>query len=255
MLRIVVAATVVLAIAGPALADDDMDACRDRQTEAKARLDACEKVIAAGQVTGKDVALANAVRGQAFTNKRNYDKAIAAFDAAHAADPDNPGYVNARGWAYAGKGDDDHALADYALALQMRPNFAVTFNDRGMLQLRKGAFQSALDDFNAAVNSNANLYLARINRGHVLTMTGDFDGALADLTQAEQIDSTKPQTATIRCETYLAMGKFDDAITNCNIVIEKAPKYQFALVMRANAYYGQGRLRGGAQGLQYRARL
>jgi hypothetical protein len=38
------------------------------------------------------------------------------------------------------------------------------------------------------------------------------------------------------------MGKFDDAITNCNIVIEKAPKYQFALVMRANAYYGKGQL-------------
>jgi hypothetical protein len=51
----------------------------------KARLEACEKVIGGGQasgkdlMSGKDLALAYAVRGQAFRVKRNYDKAITAF--------------------------------------------------------------------------------------------------------------------------------------------------------------------------------
>ena len=126
MLRLLYASIIVLfsiavsAFAGPALADD-MDACRDRQTEAKARLDACEQVIVAGQVSGKDLAIAYGVRGQGFQLKRNYDKAIAAFEAAHAADPDNPNYFNGRGLAYEGKGDDAHAMADYNLVLQMRP--------------------------------------------------------------------------------------------------------------------------------------
>ena len=246
MSRILFASVAMLALAGPALAGpllaDDMEACRDRQTEAKARLDACERVVAAGQVTGKDLALANAVVGQALTNKRNYDKAIAAYSAALAADPDNPAYFNARGWAYEGKGDDDHALADYALALQLRPNFAIVFNNRGTLHFRKGAFQSALDDFNAALSYAPNMYFARANRARTLTMTKEFDAALADLAQAEQIDPTKPQTANFRCETYLAMGKFDQAIIDCNSVIEKAPKYQFALVNRASAYFGKGQL-------------
>jgi hypothetical protein len=51
MLRALFGSVLLVAIANPALADD-IDACRDRQTEAKARLDACEKVIAAGQASG-----------------------------------------------------------------------------------------------------------------------------------------------------------------------------------------------------------
>lgn len=35
------------------------------------------------------------------------------------------------------------------------------------------------------------------------------------------------------------MGKFDDAITECNGVIEKQPKNQFALNNRADAYAGK----------------
>jgi Flp pilus assembly protein TadD len=152
MLRVFLVLAAIMASAGPVLADD-MEACRDKQTEAKARLEACEKVIAAGQasgkdapgkdVSGKDLALAYAVRGQAFRVKRNYDKAIAAFSAAHDADPDDPVYVNARGFAYEQKGDDDHAMADYNLVLKMRWNFAGAFYNRGTLYMRKGALQSA----------------------------------------------------------------------------------------------------------------
>src|ERR1700730_10501677 len=121
MLRAVFVSAVLVGVGGPALADG-MDACRDRQTKAKARLGACESVIAAGQVSGKDLAIAYDARGNAFRLKRNYDKALAAFEAAHAADPDNPNYINGRGLAYEGKGDDAHAMADYNLVLQMRPN-------------------------------------------------------------------------------------------------------------------------------------
>ena len=168
MLRVLFGLLVAVAIAGPALADD-METCRDKQTEAKARLDACEKVIAAGQA-GKDLALAYAVRGQAFRVKRNYDKAIATFSAAHDADPDDPAYLNARGFTYEQKGDDDHAMADYNLVLQMRWNFAPALYNRGTLYMRKGALQSALDDFNAALKIKPEFYRALTDRGRVRTI-------------------------------------------------------------------------------------
>jgi tetratricopeptide (TPR) repeat protein len=241
MLRALFMLAVTLAIAGPARADD-MDTCRDRQTEAKARLDACDKVIAAGQLTGKDLGIANAVKGQAFLTKNNHDKAIAAFDAAHAADPDNLAYINARGMAYEAKGDDDHAMADYNLILQMRSNAPIALNNRGTLYLRKGALQSALDDFNAAIRSNPNLYLGHTNRGRVLTINKDYNGALADFAEAERIDPAAPQAHTYRCMTYTAMGQFDQAIADCNAVIEKAPKNLFVLTSRADAYLAKGDL-------------
>ena len=177
----------LLAIAGPALADD-MDALprpADRGQGAPRRLRKGDRGRAGA---GKDLGIANAVRGQAFRLKGNNDKAIAAFDAAHAADPDALEYVTWRGLAYERKGDDEHAMADYNLVLQTRPNAALALNFRGTLYLRQGALQSALDDFNAAVNVAPNLYIARVNRGRVLTINKDYDGALADFAEAERID-------------------------------------------------------------------
>ena len=241
MLRAFFVFVVVLAIAGPALADD-MDTCRDKQTEAIARLDACEKVLAAGQAPGKDLALAYAVRGQAFRVKRNYDKAIAAFSAAHDADPDDPVFINARGFTYEQKGDDDHAMADYNLALQMHWNFAGALYNRGTLYMRKGALQSALDDFNAALKIKPDFYRALAERGRVLTINKDFDGALADFAEAERIDPAAGQARLDRCLAYTVMGKFDQAIADCNSVVEKAPKFQFAVVSLADAYQAKGDL-------------
>jgi tetratricopeptide (TPR) repeat protein len=241
MLRAFFVFVAVLAIAGPALADD-MDICRDKQTEAKARLDACEKVLAAGQAPGKDLALAYAVRGQAFRVKRNYDKAITAFSAAHDADPDDPVFINARGFTYEQKGDDDHAMADYNLALRMHGNFAGALYNRGTLYMRKGALQSALDDFNAALKIKPDFYRALAERGRVLTINKDFDGALADFAEAERIDPAAGQARLDRCLAYTVMGKFDQAIADCNSVVEKAPKFQFAVVSLADAYQAKGDL-------------
>ena len=241
MLRPLFASIVTLVLASPALADD-IDACRDRQTEAKARLEACEKVIAAGQVSGKDLAIALAVRGNALMAKHNNDKAIAAFSAAHDADPDNPGILDARGLAYERKGQDDLALADYNLALQQRPNFAAVYNNRGTIYLRKGALQSAFDDFNASIKYAPNAFIAYTNRARVLTINKDFDSALADFAAAEKIDPTARQIGSNRCRTYTAMGKFDEAIADCTGVIEKLPKWQFPLVNRADAYLAKGSL-------------
>ena len=238
---ILMASAVAPAIADPTLGDD-LATCRDRQADAKLRLSACENLLAAGQLTGKDLGIALLVRGNALAAKRDYDKAITAFNAAHEADPDNVGIIDVRGIAYERKGQDDLAMADYNFALQKRPNFGAAYNNRGTIYLRKGAFQSALDDFNAAIKYAPNMYVARTNRARVLTFNKDFDGALADLAEAERIDPAAPQAAAHRCMTHTAMGKFDPAIADCNSAIEKAPKSQFALCSRAEAYLAKGDL-------------
>ena len=232
--------SVAPAIAGPTLSDD-LETCRNKQAEDKAgRVQACERVIAGGQATGKDLGLANAVRGQEFLHKRNYDKAIAAFSAAHDADPEEMNFIHARGFAYELKGDDDHAMADYNLVLQNRPKAFNTMYFRGTLYLRKGALESALDDFNATLNIKPDHLRALADRGRVLTINKDFNGALADFAAAEKINPAFPQARLNRCLAYTAMGKFDEALADCNSVIEKAPKFQFALVSRADAEQAKG---------------
>jgi tetratricopeptide (TPR) repeat protein len=229
------------AVAGPLLGDD-VATCRERQTDFKARLDACERIIATGQVKGKDLAVALAVRGEGLSQKRDYDKALAAFSSAVEADPENIRIVNGRGWTYERKGEDDLAMADYNLALQKQPNFALAYNNRGTLFLRKGALQSALDDFNAALKYAPSMYFAHANRGRVLALNKEFDAALADFAEAIRIDANAPLAFTLRCVAYIDMGRFDDAIADCNSVINKVPNAQYAMGRRAEAYMGKGNL-------------
>jgi tetratricopeptide (TPR) repeat protein len=241
MLRVLVVSAVLLTTTGPALADD-LETCRDPQADSKLRLTACEALITSGKLTGKELAIALSVRGNALAAKSDLDGAIVAFSAARDADPDNVSYLNSRGIVYERKGDDDHAMADYNLALQMRPRYGSAYNNRGTLHLRKGAFQSALDDFNAALNYAPKMYVAYTNRARVLTFNKDFAAALADFAEAQRIDPASLQTAGHRCVTYTAMGKFDEAIADCSSVIEKQPKNQFVLTSRANAYLAKGDL-------------
>jgi tetratricopeptide (TPR) repeat protein len=241
MLRALFMSAVLLAVAGPALADD-MDICRDRQSEPKARLEACEKIIAAGQTTGRDLAIAYTVRGLSFDARRVYDKAVVAFTAALDADPGNAAIIDSRGWAYERRGQDDLAMADYNLALQKRPNYGNAYNNRGTLYLRKQALQSAQDDFSSAIQYAPNMLFGYTNRARVLTLKKDYDAALADYVAAAQIDPNARQIFSNRCYTYTAMGKYDLAIADCNSAIEKQPNWQFPLVNRADAYMAKGSL-------------
>jgi tetratricopeptide (TPR) repeat protein len=244
-MRIALSFVLVLLLMVQAAADpsptDDLATCRNRQAEAGARLAACEALLAGGTLTGKDLANALDVRGSAEFGKRHYDKAIAAFTDAIAADPENAGIINRRGLAYQHKGQDDLALADYNLALQKRPAFGAPYNNRGTMQLRHGALQSALDDFNAAIRFGSTPQVAHANRGYVRTLMKDYEGALADFAEAEKADAEFP-LGYHRCETLTAMGKFDDAIASCNAVLARQPKHQVALCARAEANLGKGDL-------------
>lgn len=239
--RVLFILMVMLAFARPALADD-MDVCRDRQAEAKARQDACEKMIAEGQTSRKDLAIALGVRGNALMAKHENDKAIEAFNAAHDADPENIVVLDLRGIAHERKGEDDLAMADYNSALQNHWNYASAYNNRGTLYLRKGLLQKAGDDFNMAIRFAPKLLIAYVNRARVLTLNREFDAALADFTAAEKIDPNATQIPSNRCVTYTAMGRFDEALADCASMIEKFPKSQFVLNNRGNAYLAKGDL-------------
>jgi tetratricopeptide (TPR) repeat protein len=237
---------ILLSIAVPAFAGaelgDDVAICRDKGGDPKVRQDACERLIINNEATGKDLALAYAIRGNTLFEHRNIDKSIEAYNKALELEPDNVLYLNARGWAYERRGKDDEAIADYNLALQKRPNYAVVYRNRGTLYLRKGALQSALDDFNAALRLKGDLYYALTDRGRIEIINKDYDAALADFAEAEKIDANKPQAGVFRCNAYNQMGKFDDALKDCSAVLGRVPNYHYALCSRAEAYIGKGNL-------------
>ena len=234
-----------LFLAGPALAAGDIDTCRDNAAEPVARLAACESVIADDKSASKSRAFAFWFRGDALNKKRDYDGAIAAYSAAHDADPDNVGYINSRGIAYMNKGDDDHALADYDLCSQLRPSFSSPYNNRGLIYLRKGEFDRALEDFNSAVKypaNNASRFIFLSNRGSVQTYRKQYDAALADFAEARKLNPDGWQVLGNRCVAYAEMGRFDEGLADCNELLAKTPTSISALTSRANLYRAKGDL-------------
>ncbi|MDA9490705.1 caspase family protein [Bradyrhizobium sp. CCBAU 11361] len=245
MLRVVSLTLVILAAcASIAVADpqsgDDLAICRDRQAEAQARAVACDNLLNADRLTGKDKAVALSVRGNTLINKRDHVHAIETLSMAVDLDPDNVIALNLRGLAYERSGQDDLAMADYNLALQKRPAYGVPYNNRGIIQARRGALQSALDDFNMSIKYTPKFLLGWTNRARVRTLMKDFDGAIDDFAEAEKIDPTAPQIAGNRCITWGMMGKFDRALADCNGLIEKQPKNVFAINNRADVNMMKG---------------
>ncbi|MGX4802410.1 caspase family protein [Bradyrhizobium guangdongense] len=245
MLRVVALISVIflsgvaMAAAGPQ-AGDDLATCRDRQAEAQARTTACENLLHANRVTGKDKSLALVIHAQALINKRDDDGAIASLTSAIELDPDNVGAINVRGIAHEHKGEDDLAMADYNLAIQKRSNFGYAYNNRGTIQLRRAALQSALDDFNLSIKYTPKFLLGWTNRARVRTLMKDYDGAISDFAEAEKIDPAAQQIAANRCITYGLMGKFDQAFADCNGLIEKQPKNVYAINNRADVSMMKG---------------
>ncbi|WP_445218024.1 caspase family protein [Bradyrhizobium sp. Pa8] len=247
MLRVIPLALAILisnaAIAGAEpQAGDDLAACRDRQAEAQARATACDNLLKADKLGGKDKSLALVVRGNALINKRDYDRAIEALSSAIDLDPDNVGAINLRGLSHERKGEDDLAMADYNLAIQKRANFGYAYNNRGTIHLRRGALQSALDDFNLSIKYTPTFLLGWTNRARMRTLNKEFDGAIADFAAAEKIDPAAPQIAGNRCITYGMMGKYDQAFADCDGLIQKQPRNTFAINNRAEVNVMKGDL-------------
>ncbi|MBB4262215.1 MULTISPECIES: caspase family protein [unclassified Bradyrhizobium] len=246
MLRVVSLSLVILT-AGlfSAAADpqaDDLPLCRDRQAEAQARASACDNLLKADKLTGKDKAIALSVRGNTLISKRDYDRAIETLSIAIDLDPDYVIALNLRGLAYERKGQDDLAMADYNLALQKRPTYGVPYNNRGVIHARRGALQSALDDFSLSIKYTPKFLLGWTNRARARTLMKDFDGAIADFAEAEKIDPAAPQIASNRCITYGLMGKYAQALADCNGLIERQPKNVFAINNRADVSMMKGDL-------------
>ncbi|MET4212790.1 caspase family protein [Bradyrhizobium sp. LA2.1] len=223
-------------------AGEDLATCRDRQAEAQARATACDNLLKADKLGGKDKSLALVVRGNALINKRDYDRAIEALSSAIDLDPDNVGAINLRGLSHERKGEDDLAMADYNLAILKRANFGYAYNNRGTIHLRRGALQSALDDFNLSIKYTPTFLLGWTNRARMRTLNKDFDGAIADFAAAEKIDPAAPQIAGNRCITYGMMGKYDQAFADCDGLIQKQPKNTFAINNRAEVNVMKGDL-------------
>lgn len=152
----------------------------------------------------------------------NMDEAIAELTSGIQADATSNLYA-LRGEAYMQMGDYQKALDDFNSAIEKDSMNAVAFYDRSLLNTRLENYEAALSDINNALAAQSmkpseiltlrNLYA---KRGQLNLWLKNWQGAIGDYTNslARAEGSVSASVYAERAEAYTAMGEYESAIND-----------------------------------------
>ncbi|MBO0754593.1 MAG: tetratricopeptide repeat protein [Bradyrhizobiaceae bacterium] len=135
-----------------------------------------------------DDAQAHHIRGNAWDEIGDFESALADYDAAIRIDPDNPSVFHDRAIMWQRKGELDRALTDLDRAIRFSFSNARTYCYRGLIWYEKGRHDRAIADFNNAIKLDPNTAAACIRRGLVLHPNSEFKLTFATVNQAIRVD-------------------------------------------------------------------
>jgi tetratricopeptide (TPR) repeat protein len=183
----------------------------------------CTALILSEREPVKDRAIAHNNRGIAYYGEKDYDRAIADYDAAVSLDPGYAtGYYN-RGNAWQVKGDNDRAILDYDRALALQASFSAVYYNRGNAYRAKGEIDRAIDDYDVGLELFPNSARTYGNRGIAYYIKKDYDRAIADYDAAIRFDPDYANTYSNRALAYAAKGAFDRAIADSEQALRLRP--------------------------------
>ena len=131
-----------------------------------------------------ELAVAYCNRGTAYTEKGQYDLAVADYTTAIALDPEQASLCTWRGVAYYRKCDYERAIADFTRAISLDPELAEAYNGRGnafqQYQQIENRYEVAIADYSRAISLNPAFADAYANRASMYKLLGRYDEAIKD---------------------------------------------------------------------------
>jgi tetratricopeptide (TPR) repeat protein/transglutaminase-like putative cysteine protease len=161
--------------------------------------------------------------GVMLHKRRQYDAAVADYDAALALDSRNEWALAYRGEAYVVKGDDDRARADETAALAIDPHNTAALNCIAWLDIYSGDAAGAISAFSKSIASNPKDVYARRSRALTYLWLGKRDEALADLNQAVRLEPLSLNLYWMRALILKQQGRNDEAWKQARLAIAVAP--------------------------------
>jgi tetratricopeptide (TPR) repeat protein len=155
----------------------------------------------------------------------------------------NPKYANAynnRGNAYTYKGDYDRAISDFNQAILLNPKNAVAYDNRGFAYYKKGDYDKAISDFNQAILLNPKYDNAYKDRGSAYYKKGDLNRSISDCDQAILLNPKNDEAYNCRGIAYYKKGDYDQAISDYNQAISLNLENAVLYYNRACLYYSIG---------------
>jgi tetratricopeptide (TPR) repeat protein len=210
-----------------------------------ARIKGCTALINGQRKEPKLVlAIAYNNRGNAYSQKGNYDRAIKDYDLAIQINPTYAKPYNNRGVAYQNKGDYNKAIRDFDVAIKLSPDYAYALANRAETFQIMHDYERALRDYDNAIRADPNLKEIWNGRCWARAIIGQLHAALTDCNRALSI---RPNAATYdsRGLTYLKLGQYDLAIEDYSSALRLDPRLADALYGRGIAKLKKGDTTGG----------
>lgn len=168
------------------------------------------------------------MRGAAWLEKKDPDKAISDFDACIRLNPANGTAYNNRGLAWKDKKDYDKAIADYSEAIRINPKSAVALVNRGLAWRLKRDYDNAIKDYDETIRIDPRYTLAWYHRGIAWELKKEYDKAIPDYDEAIRLDPRYAPAFFERGMAWRNKKGYDEAIKNYDEAIRLNPKYVFA---------------------------
>ncbi len=169
--------------AQPTTLANDGDLCR-ATTNPELAIKHCTAAIENRKANNDMLAQWYALRGMHYSDKGDYDKAIADHTVALKLDPKVRHANYFRGTAWSNKGEFERAIADFDVAIKLRSDDPVLFHARGIELTVKGDYPRALADFDKALQLDINAQGVHFARGRTLFYQSEFARSANDFEAA-----------------------------------------------------------------------
>lgn len=151
-------------------------------------------------------------RGTIYSEIGEYNKAINDFTMSAALYPDEyQPYLN-RGIGYINIGEYDKALNDFSKVIAITPYCAEAYNNRGTVYGRRGMTDNAIEDFTRAISLSPNFDGFYVNRGRAFVDQREYNGAIKDFTAAIGLNPMNAEVYMLRGAVFVSIGNSDNAM-------------------------------------------
>jgi tetratricopeptide (TPR) repeat protein len=214
-------------------------------------------------------------RGDNCTQEKEFERAIANYTVAIRLDARLADAYVGRAYAFSMLKAFEIAFIDYTKAITLDPKCADARRNRGALYLQFGDFNKSIDDESVMLDINSNDVFALTVRGDAwfklsgygsasddyeaalrfkpvdsrlwnsLALSrenlGDLKTAIDPYSHAIDIDPTDPTYRANRGDTYCKLGRYSDAIEDCDIAIKSGQDFLWAWEARGISKYATGK--------------
>ena len=195
----------------------------------------------------QDAAKEALTHANALLARRDFPRAISAFDDAIRLDPQNASALAGRAFAHWSVGDVDSAIRDYGAAIDRDPANAATRLNRAIAYNRKGEYRLAADDLDRALAVEPTNAEALNSRCWARAVLAYLEDALADCNKALTLRPDDTDTLDSRGFVLMRLGRLDRAIADYDAALKQQPKMASALYGRGLAKIGRGDRAGGQE--------